>query len=566
MPYKKSTLDKLLDLNPQFFREIKGRIKTKNVVMASIFSLITQLFVALVYLGKLPDNSLVDELGITEYSRYCFGSEKYRHDPQYLCHTDLLGHWVINWQLVWLDIFTCLSIISIFALLVVGTYMLIADLTKEESKGTLNFIRLTPQSASSILMGKILGVPILLYGIILSSLPLNFVAGLSAHIPLSLLFGFYALIIASCVFFYSVAIIVSLLNVSLAGFKPWLGSAVILFFLVWTTGMILFGGSVSNTPWDLVVLFHPGRVLPYLADATYLSHDMIDYFYRNNLKELLFYGQSWWKQPAVGMSLMLGNYALWTYWLWQGLKRRFHNPTKTILSKEQTYWFTGWFVAIVLGFTLQTTESFDLFRNFIWLQCFLLVMFLGLTVALSPHRQTLHDWARYRHQQNKQSKGLWKDLILGENSPSTVAIALNIMIATIYILPSLFLFPFEEDFPHALGGLVMSASIILLYAVITQVILLIKSSKRTIWAGMSILSLTIAPIICLSILGIEPHDSPLIWLFTSLPVIATEYAKLSTIMTAILGQWLAIALISSQMTLQLRQAGASETKMLFSKN
>ncbi len=42
-------------------------------------------------------------------------------------------------------IFTFLSITSIFALLVVGTYQLIADLSGEERRGTLNFIRLSPQ-------------------------------------------------------------------------------------------------------------------------------------------------------------------------------------------------------------------------------------------------------------------------------------------------------------------------------------------------------------------------------------------------------------------------------------
>ena len=550
----------LLDWNPQFFREIKGKIKQRNIVIASILSLLTQLFIVLCYLGQLPDA----EIERDQFSRYCFGFVD-DYAQSHVCKTDLLGNWVINWQLLWLDMFICLSIISIFALLVVGTYMLIADLTKEESKGTLNFIRLSPQSATSILAGKIFGVPIMLYGIILSALPLHFAAGLNAQIPVSLIFGFYGGLIASCAFFYSAAILLSLLNSSSVGFKPWLGSGAVFLFLFVMTGMVMDNHSVSNTVLDWLMLFYPGRVLPYLTDATYLPHESVSYLHKNQLTDLLFYGQSWWKNPGVGIGLIIGNSLLWTYWLWQGLKRRFHNPTQTILSKKQSYWFTGWFVALALGFTLQTTNRHNLFPNFILLQCLLMFMFLGLMATLSPHRQTLHDWARYRHQQNKQSRDLWKELILGEKSPSTVAIAINIMIATIYTLPSLFLFPFNQELSSVFWGILVSVSIIILYALVAQLILLMKSPKRAMWASVSILALTIIPLLCLGVFGIEPSELPLPFLFTFLPVIGIEYAKISTIMTAILGQWLAIALVSFQMTRQLRQAGASETKVLFSK-
>ena len=559
MSLKNSMFDNLLDWNPQFFREIKGRFKTRNIIIASIFSLMTQLLIALYYLGKLPDI----DLGQRQLSRYCFGFSK-SYSNKYLCETDLLGNWVINWQLFWLDIFICLSILSIFSLVVVGTYMLIADLTKEESKGTLNFIRLTPQSAGNILTGKILGVPIMLYSLILLALPLHFAAGLNAHIPVSLVLGFYAAMIVSCAFFYSAAILFSLLDFSPVGFKPWLGSGAVLFFLFVTTGIAMNTHSVSHTVFDWLSIFYPGRVLPYLVDAAYLSPKAVDYFHPNGLTSLLFYGQSWWVKPGMGISLILGNYILWTYWLWQGIERRFHNPTNTILSKEQSYWFTGWFVAISLGFTLQTTRSSHLLDNFILLQCFLLVMFLGLIAALSPHRQALHDWARYRHQLGKEGKKLWKELIFGEKSPSTVAIAINIMIATVYILPSLFLFPFKGNLSHALWGLLVSANIILLYAIIAQLILGMKSHKRAIWASTSILSLIILPFVCLAFAGASLGDVPLVWMFTFLPTAALEYASLSTVMIAILGQWLAIALLGFQITRQLRQAGASETKVLFS--
>ena len=124
-----------------------------------------------------------------------------------------------------------LSFIGIVTLLIVGTYMLVADIEREKQRGTLNFIRLTPQSASSILAGKILGVPILLYTAIALLLPLHLVASWQSHIPLSLTISFYLAVIASCGFFYSLALLWSLLDISISGLKPWLASGLLVLLL-----------------------------------------------------------------------------------------------------------------------------------------------------------------------------------------------------------------------------------------------------------------------------------------------------------------------------------------------
>jgi hypothetical protein len=548
-----------LEWNPQLFREVKGRLKTRNVVIVSLLAIATQGLIALFYFSQLPSS----DTSINQYSRYCFQVVDQYSRYHYGCQTDLVDNWMINWQLLWLDLFIALSVVGIFGLLVVGTYLLIADVTQEESRGTLNFIRLSPQSANSILVGKILGVPILLYLFVLLALPLQLVAGLGAKIPLSLLFAFDTVIVASCVFFYSFALLLSLINSKLTGFKPWVGSGVVLFFLFVTANLIFHSYSASNTPGDWLTLFNPGIVLPYLVDSTYLPHRDVSLDV-DILEDLLFYGQSFWQQASLGIGLVLLNYCLWTYWLWQGLKRRFHNPISTLLSKSQSYWFTGCFVAVTLGFTLQTTKEYRLFDNFSMLQCFLLIMFLGLTAALSPHRQSLQDWARYRHQLRKEGKMLWRELVFGEKSPSTVAIAINIAIATVYILPSLVLFPFEDKTLPAFGGLILTANMILFYAAIAQYLLMMKTQRRAIWAAASIFSLIVVPPFLLGLSSLYPNSSPAIWLFTFIPTIATEHAQLSTVIVSILGQWLAIALVSFQMTRQLRQAGASETKILLS--
>jgi hypothetical protein len=103
-------LDRVGNWNAQLFREIKGRLKVRNVALTVAISLLSQLL--LLFYG---------------------------------------------WSQIHI-IFSSLSMFVLFALLVVGTYMLISDLAREERRGTLNFIRLSPQSTQSILLGKMLGV------------------------------------------------------------------------------------------------------------------------------------------------------------------------------------------------------------------------------------------------------------------------------------------------------------------------------------------------------------------------------------------------------------------------
>ena len=555
--HSSSLWDKFLDWNPQLFREIKGKLKTRNVVIAAAISVFTQFIIGMSLLGELPDP---DPQGILQQSgRYGMGNG-YGNSLAYT--KDMLGNWVINWQLLWLDLFLALSITSILALLIVGTYMLIADTVKEESRGTLNFIRLTPQSAGSILLGKILGVPILLYGAILLFFPLHLIAGLSAHIPLALIIGFDVVIIASCALFYSLALLWSLMNFGLSGFKPWLASGALGFVLFGLTTALFHNRSlIGNAPWDWIFLFHPGIVLSYLIDTTYLPQNKIDFLPAKDLGELLFYGQALWSKASIGISFIIFNFSLWTYWCWSVLKRRFHNPEHTLLSKTQSYWITGWFTALALGFTLQSTDDYRLTDNFGFLQFCLFVLGLLLIAALSPHRQALHDWARYRHQVSREGKVLWKELVFGENSPSTVAVVINLAIAIAYITPSIFLMLNDEQ-NFVFWGFVLSAGSIVIYAVVAQLILTIKTRKRAVWSAMTVGSLIIIPPLCLGFAEITPKAWAQPWLFSFLPTIATEYATISAIMLTILGQWLTISLIGWQMTRKLRQAGASETKML----
>ena len=558
-----SLWSRFLDSNPQLFRELKGKLKTRNVIVAAALSVLVQFLTVVYFLGQLPEAS--DET--LEYGRY--GVTTYINRTYYI--KDELGHWLVNWQLWWLDLFIALSIIGIFALSVVGTYMLIADMVKEEARGTLNFIRLTPQSASSILLGKILGVPILLYTAIALLLPLHLSAGIKSHIPLSLILSFDAIVVASCAFIYCLALLWSLLNIGVSGIKSWLACSGLVFFLWLTTAMIWYNYSY---PLDYfaasLLIFNPVIVLSYLIDSAQLDFGRTsDFLSSETLATLSFYGQTLWTKATIGISLIWLNFSLWAYCCWSVLKRRFHNPQGTILSKKHSYWLTTLFVFVTLGFTLQKdfseplhTDNFSDY-NFIFLQVCLSLFGLGLIFALSPHRQTLHDWARYRHQLDTKSS-LLKELVLGENSPAIVAVALNLAIAIAFITPSIFIILPQSEH-YIVWGFLLCITNVLLCAVVAQSILMAKTNKRGVWSIVTVASIIILPPVCLGIAGVTETTMPLAWLFSFVPTAAAEYASVSAIAWAILGQWLAISVIGLQMTRKLKHAGASETKALMSR-
>ena len=554
MVSKLKLINQVGEWNPQLFRELKGRLKPRNLAIAGAISLFGQFLIYLLYKSLLPSI-------YQTHSRYCINSSsKSWRSSSIQCIQDTLGNWSIDWKLWWLDIFICISIIGIFALLVVGTYMLISDLSKEESRGTLNFIRLSPQSIQSILTGKMLGVPALLYFVGLLALPLHTGAGLAAHIPLTLILSFYLVLGASCLFFYSTALLYSLVSSKLGGFQAWLGSGALLFTLTIITAINFESSLPFDNSMDLLKLFDPSLVLSYLVNATSIK---TGYFDLNDLAVLSWFKLSLWNYTWIGISVIILNYGLWTYWVWQGLKRRFYDKNATLLSKSKSYWFSGSFVVITLGFSLETTNSYRLFENIgVLLGCHLL-LFLFLIAALSPHRPVLQDWARYRHQKTKAEKrGILSDLLWGEGSPSTVAIAFNLVITTTILLVGIMVMPLSDYKIPAILGLLLNASVILIYATFAQIMLLMKTKKRGIWSAGTVTLMVVLPVFLFALFRIDPHTISEAWLFSALPIIATEHASLTAILFSMLAQWLAIAITGVQMTRQLRQVGESATKML----
>ncbi|RCJ37152.1 hypothetical protein A6769_13720 [Nostoc punctiforme NIES-2108] len=108
----------------------------------------------------------------------------------------------------------------------------------------------------------------------------------------------------------------------------------------------------------------------------------------------------------------------------------------------------------------------------------------------------------------------------------------------------------------------LSISIIMIYATIAQLILLLKTPKRSFWAIGTIGVVTFVPPIILEFLGISLWKHPTIWLFSTFPWAAIQYSGATTIFMAFLAQLSVLALLNFQLTRQVRLAGESATKAL----
>lgn len=596
--------------NPQFLREIKGRLNIRNVVLSVAVSLVAQLMVWMPFINQIPGENyplrakycrlplemkpLLARQELLYKQLYSFPQEndsaktKILHEkidrinavlPQNCPQSSI--NMELWWQDHWLQIFLWLSAIGFISLLVLGTYMLIADLAKEESRGTLNFIRLSPQSTYNIFIGKLLGVPILLYLGVFTAIPFHLWSGFRADINIGAILVFYGLVVACCTLFYSLALLFALVSPGLRGFQPWLCSGTMLFLSIFTPFH-----DTDYTPLVWLNFFHPGIILPYLVNLDDINYSFI---WRYNLLNdgitnaqffYLPFGQS--EISVVAFAFL--NYGLWTYLIWQVLNHCFRNPNGTILPKAKSYQMMLCFQLFSLGFTLQsrqntyglTDEGFywvQMGGNFLIIAFFNAIAFLILMGILSPGRQALQDWDRYRKEKISRSQisrylAVVSDLIWNDKSPSILAIAIHLAIATIPILIFILLAPsplLNENFTgeSKLGvilGVAFFATLTLIYTTITQLLLLMKTAKPTLWAAGALASLIFLPPISLLFLGIFPYDKSLIWLFSTFPWAGIPNSSITTILQTLLGHLVVLASLNLLSIRQLRIAGESATK------
>ncbi len=571
-------IDSLGDWNAQLFRELKARLTNRNIILVSSLSILGQFLLFIYFRALLPNtNNLGKGYHVYNYNsnRYCVGTSPdysvHNYQSFHYCTKDLLNNLIIRKDLWWLDLFTTMSFIGVVILLILGCYLLVEDLSKESRNNTLNFIRLSPQSAKDIFIGKILGVPILIYVVGLITIPLHLIAGIMAGISFPLIIAFYGILAISCFFFYSASILYSLVTVNLGNFQPLLATVAIFFFLM-TTTLILFQTNMSEEfyPFSWLLIFNPLSILVCFVKSTFIPPYSIGYFSYEELSNFSWYSQSVLSNSLVAIAIIMFNYSLWSFWIWQGLNRCFRNPLNTVITKLDSYGITLSFLVMSVGFALQDSSSFYLTTNFQMLQFLNFILFVILMIALSPNRQSLIDWSRYRHYNPKESRSLFYDLILGEKSPPIVAIAINTLIVTLYTLPFILILPLEGEAKIELSmGLVLAVSITLVYISCIQLFLMAKKNKPS-FQNVMILCVTLTLIFLPPFLAVMsriifnfyPNNLVFFGLFSPLPSSFISNVSFGSIFSIFVMQLVAIATLNLQMTKVLNKVGMSQTKIL----
>ncbi|MDY6805448.1 MAG: hypothetical protein SXA11_16795 [Cyanobacteriota bacterium] len=521
-------LDKLGNWNPQLFREIKGRLTPRKAAIATFLSLIAQGILVFCFWTTLPI------LGATgrEYNRYC-------NEYKYITEKSTEACQQINWELWWHDIFCFLSWGFLIILVLAGIYMLVADVAKEKRLGTLNFINLSPQSSQKILLGKLLGVPILIYLVIAVAIPLHLWSAYQANAASELAI-WYGLLVGISSLFYTASLVFAFLG----GSQAWLASIL---------------GAIFLLPIAHVVTF--------LTQGTNLEIDSLKWFFFPELGDAV----------LVAYGLLLYRCIFRSYVFWEIANRLFRNPGGTILSKKQSYLWAAELQIFVFGFCwslMSASYKYD-FQPAVYFVCiFNLILFLLLIGCLSPHRQALQDWARYKHQQRanansakakKSGNSLISDLIWGEKSPALLAIGINLAISAAIWLPWIFLSRQDADMKaQSAMGLIMTLSLILIYAAIAGITLLRKTKKRALWTVIILGSLLFLLPAAFLLVSPNPETSPFLWLFSPLAFAAVEYISLTTICVSFLAHLSIFGLLSLQLTRKLKKAGESASKSLMS--
>jgi hypothetical protein len=547
-------IDRIGEWNPQIFRELKERLSPKNLGIATAGALLIQGFVWFYYHSQIPfPIPYTDSQGASAiqetYNRYCVLFARGENDyPDRICTLDsTLGQlgFKIDWQVWWLDVFTCLSWIVAIGLLLGSVYLLVADLVQEEKRGTLNFIRLSPQSAPTIFLGKILGVPSLVYLAVALTAPFHLIAGIGAGASIPLLLGWYMTIGAGWLLLSSM----STLYVLLGGIQAILTVGAI----AWPTGLMIM-------------------LINSYASATI---ERSEWLIEANPSVL-----RWFGIPVGGSALWL--YALiittclvLTYWVWQALERRYLNPTATVISKFQSYLLNLCFQVWIGGFAvsaLATLSSYSRKSQLSgWATLDFMVLFLLIPLLL-PNKQALQDWSRYRRERSShQGRKFWqrdlvKDLIGNDKSPALLALAINLGMALVLWIPIVSISTNDTSYTFRfIAGLCVGASLILTYAAIAHWGLFLNFKKRNLWIVGIVAAVMFLPLGFAFILS--PSETPkgiaaIVLLFSPFAPVGIFNLAGTTILATFAAQLALLTGLTYQLQRKLQITGQSQTKQL----
>jgi hypothetical protein len=550
-------LDRIGDVNPQLFRELKERLTLRNIGIVSAIALLIQSLIFLYFNTQLPpapsyDLTYARAYGVPKklvdnFNQYCVGNfieggsitpHLSSSDP---CTVDSAGNFIINWAKWWSGICYNSGWI-VFAVLILGSvYMLVADLINEEKRGTMSFIRLSPRSPRQIFIGKILGVPVLVYLAVAWMIPLHLLAGIKAGASLGMIASWYIAI--GSVWFL-------------------LSSTAILY--------VLLGGGQA--------------ILTTLAVATPIGLFFKDSYQHFNFKPGFSFDKGWFGLPLLKNSALTyifesTVFVIVSYLVWQSLERRYLNPNTTAINKSQSYLINIALQILVLGFAVpfQSSLSSNEVLNCAYFVAIDFTLLLLSIPLLLPSKQTLQDWSRYRRERrNTQQRKFWQrelvqDLLFNDKSPALLSIAINLgMVLLIWIPISLFLtVKFGVDGWRFLGCVCLGASLVLIYAAIAHLVLFLNVKKHNLWTMGIIAVIVTLPIGVALIMssGRSPTGlAAFIILFSPFAPAGVFGLSGEIIFAAFTTQLAMLAVLTRQLQRKLQISGQSHSKELLARS
>lgn len=510
-----SFINRLGNWNPQLVRECRGRLKPRSIAATIGISLVGQILLGLL-----------------------FSQQDYK---------PMVERWAtLTEALIW---------ILPYALFTAGSYYLVSDLNQEEKRGTLNFIRLSPRPSRGILLGKMLGVPILPYLAVGLAIPLHIIAGLSSGLSWVFLVSYYLMLGVGCFALFSLAILYGLLSSSRT-IAVGQQSVVAVAF----AGLTLFVLSPLYFAWNFTVTWRP---LGFRA----WSAQWDNYAYNPERDNFLvqWFGQTLNQTAWLSHGFTLIVLTIATALIWSMLTRLFRNPNATVMSKWHSYAIVAFLEALAIGFFVITADANfakDTAEAGTWLlYAFNFGMILVIMLSLCPQRASLLDWLRcQQHPGGRLREWVWAD-----KSPAMVAIAINLIILNALYVPWMFLVGGGKEDPTAAAIMLCSlAGVLLIYTAVVQQIFALKIRNPYTWAigGLGIWMLV--PPIVLAILGIVPDEifsSTMIWTFLGYPFSDFKHSiVLSSALVGLVAQFCVIVWLVWQFQRHLRTLAQSQSQ------
>jgi hypothetical protein len=484
--------DRIGEFNPQLMRELKSRLNWRNLGITVFLSMLVQGMVMIGQYAKLP--VLTPNQNAPYYysnQAYCFQNiNQYSSTPPFPsnCKLDALNNVLIDWPKWWGDTSLGISTVMFMGLFAGGVYLLASNFSQEERRGTLDFIRLTPQRFGSIIGGKLAGVPILVYLGTVLALPLQIHAVHEAQLARINVFSWDLLMVSMAILLYLAAILTTM----------WFKAQ-----------SILLAGVTLGLSYPLI----------------YMS---LLWYGKNKDEGIYWYGLHLGNQVFAYL-LFTGIASAGIYWLYQATRRRYLKPTATVLSKKQSYIWSGMYHLVLIGFAMGSyrhnshsePESIRFHLPFglddgnvndfnsLIISTFAFSWLLLLIPLLLPSQQSLGEWSRQRPAIAGKGRSLLADLIGHDKSPAMLAVAINMAIATIiWLPPSLLIHGSDRAMPKILLGIGMSTALVVIYSTIAHWCLFWKVNQRHAWTAGIISGLVILPVVFGALLNVSDNSGP----------------------------------------------------------